>query len=85
MLPREMGATQGSSTSRRTTHLPRKSLCSAMARMLERTSTRICETKAKTKVFPIAPRKLESCRAEVKFRSPMKLAVWPPSEIEVTL
>jgi hypothetical protein len=58
MVPREIGATQGSRSSRRTSHLPGNSLWRRSARTLPRTITRSWETTAKTNVFWTAVRNL---------------------------
>ena len=58
MLLKEIGATQGSRISSRTTHFPRKSLRSERASPFARTSTRALATKANTKVFHNARKKV---------------------------
>src|SRR5438132_11160060 len=80
MLPSDTGATQGKRISSRTTHLPRKFLCSAMASVLASTITSACETKAKRKVLISAPprksdrRKAGSCSARRKLVAPTQCA-----------
>jgi hypothetical protein len=78
MLPSEMGATQGSRISSRTSHFPRNLRSRAMARMLARTMTSVCDTSEKMAVFPSALRNAGSSRAALKFSSPTKRGVEVP-------
>src|SRR6267143_6841748 len=81
MLPSEIGATQGSRMSKRTTHFPRNSFCRETARTVARKITITCEVTAKRNVFRSARRKLGSSSAERKFSHPTNR---PADELTVT-
>ena len=63
IVPRAIGAVQGSMIRKRASHLPWKSFIRAVASRRDRRMTRVWETRAKRKVFFRESRKTGSARA----------------------
>lgn len=77
MEPSEIGATHGSRIKKRTSHLPRKSASSAVARILASTTTKNWDTTVMTMVFRSESQNVLLSTIRRKFSSPTNCASRP--------
>jgi hypothetical protein len=85
MVESTTGAAHGSTTRKRTIHLPRKSRTRKFDRTAAPARTIACEASVKMRVFRSARRKLSSCQAFVKLSKPTQCPVSDPPMASVKL
>ncbi|MCY1456962.1 hypothetical protein D9M71_742160 [compost metagenome] len=85
MVPSEIGATHGSRISRRTSHLPRKSLYRAMASILASTTTSSCDSSVNTSALRRERQNVSLSSTRRKFCRPTKCSACLPTVTSVRL
>ena len=85
MVERTTGAAHGSTTRKRTNHLPRKSFTRKLDSTAAPTRTMAWEASVKTSVLRTARRKLSSWTASVKLSKPTQFPVSEPPMASVKL